>query len=65
MFNLFKFFFIMFCLLLNNCALSTSALLGPIYTGAKTGSIYQTSLSYGTSKILVEYSELIEIEPLP
>ena len=39
-------------LLLNNCASTGSALLGPIFTGAKTGSIYQASLSYGTGKIL-------------
>ena len=41
-------------ILLNNCATSGSALLGPIFTGAKTGSIYQASLSYGTGKILNE-----------
>jgi hypothetical protein len=29
-----------------------SALLGPIFTGAKTGSVYQASLSYGTNKIV-------------
>ena len=91
-------------LLLNNCATSGSALLGPIFTGAKTGSIYQASLSYGSNKIFhdfkksnnrknneisksipvlesaiiempkilstftiakVEYSDLIEPEPLP
>ena len=26
--------------------------MGPIFTGAKTGSIYQASLSYGTGKIV-------------
>ena len=31
---------------------SGSALLGPIFTGAKTGSVYQASLSYGTGKIV-------------
>ena len=39
---------------LNGCATSGSALLGPIFTGAKTGSIYQASVSYGTGKIMKE-----------
>ena len=41
-------------LLLNNCATSGSALLGPIFTGAKTGSIYQASISYSTGKLMNE-----------
>ena len=41
-------------LLLNNCATSGSALLGPIFTGAKTGSIYQASVSYSTGKLMNE-----------
>ena len=32
--------------------MSGTALLGPVYTGAKTGSIYQSSISYGSGKIL-------------
>ncbi len=30
----------------------SSAFLGPVYTGIKTGSVYQTSLSYSSSKII-------------
>tara|TARA_B100000902_G_C27143663_1_gene830007 strand:- start:494 stop:808 length:315 start_codon:yes stop_codon:yes gene_type:complete len=41
-------FFIL--IFLNNCTLSSSAFLGPVYTGAKTGSIYQSSLSYGSGR---------------
>ena len=41
-------------LLLNNCATSGSALLGPIFTGAKTGSVYQASISYSTGKLMNE-----------
>ena len=41
-------------LLLTNCATPTSALLGPIFTGAKTGSIYQASLSYSSNRIINE-----------
>ena len=90
--------------MLSNCAAPTASLFGPMITGAKTGSIYQASLSYGSNKIFhdfkksnngknneisksipvlesaiiempkilstftiakVEYSDLIEPEPLP
>ena len=44
-------------LLLNNCASSSSALLGPIFTGAKTGSVYQASLSYGSNRLIKEIKE--------
>jgi len=39
-------------ILLTNCTTPTSALLGPIFTGAKTGSVYQASLSYSSGKII-------------
>tara|TARA_Y100001970_G_scaffold228572_1_gene283155 strand:- start:1632 stop:1934 length:303 start_codon:yes stop_codon:yes gene_type:complete len=45
----FAFFFLIF---LTNCTISGSAFLGPTLTGIKTGNIYQTSLSYGSSKII-------------
>ena len=38
--------------LLSNCGISSSALLGPTYTGVKTGSVYQTSLSYSSGKVI-------------
>ena len=41
-------------ILLSNCASPTSAFLGPIFTGAKTGSIYQASLSYGSNRLISE-----------
>ena len=45
--------FILVCaLFLSNCSAPTSAFLGPIFTGAKTGSVYQASLSYGTNRIV-------------
>tara|TARA_B100000963_G_C22053883_1_gene420801 strand:+ start:194 stop:469 length:276 start_codon:yes stop_codon:yes gene_type:complete len=50
-----KFITIFALLLLNNCATSGSALLGPIFTGAKTGSIYQASISYSTGKLMNEF----------
>ena len=39
-------------MLLSNCTTPTSAFLGPIFTGAKTGSVYQASLSYGSNRII-------------
>ena len=41
-------------LLLNSCASTGSAFLGPIFTGAKTGSVFQASISYGTGRIMNE-----------
>tara|TARA_Y100000741_G_C18195443_1_gene535341 strand:- start:529 stop:789 length:261 start_codon:yes stop_codon:yes gene_type:complete len=32
--------------------MSGSAFLGPAFTGARTGSVYQSSLSYGSGKII-------------
>ena len=37
---------------MTNCTISGSAFLGPVYTGAKTGSVYQTSLSYGSGRVI-------------
>ncbi len=47
--NLIIFFFL---LLLTNCGITGSSLLGPTYTGIKTGSVYQTSLSYSSGKLM-------------
>ena len=42
-----------FCLfLVSNCTMSGTALVGPAFTGARTGSIYQSSLSYSSTKVL-------------
>ena len=49
-----KLIFIFILLFLNNCATPGSAVLGPIFTAAKTGSIYQASISYSTGKIVNE-----------
>ena len=34
-----------------------TALLGPVFTGAKTGSAYQASISFGTGKIIDEIKQ--------
>ena len=52
-----KILFISCVFLLSNCTISGSAFLGPIFTGAKTGSIYQASLSYSTGQIMNEIKE--------
>ena len=43
--------------LLTNCSTPTASLFGPVFTGAKTGSLYQASLSYGSNRILNEIRE--------
>ena len=56
-----------FCLvLLSNCTMSGSAFLGPVYTGAKTGSIYQSSLSYSSGKVInhIKTNKIIKITEL-
>tara|TARA_B100001063_G_C16660046_1_gene500524 strand:- start:671 stop:961 length:291 start_codon:yes stop_codon:yes gene_type:complete len=35
-----------------NCSAPGTAFLGPTFTGVKTGSVYQTSLSYGSGKAM-------------
>ena len=56
---MFKNLFILACiLLLTNCANPTSAFLGPVFTGAKTGSVYQASLSYGSNRIIDKMREV-------
>ena len=51
-----------FCLIfLSNCTMSGTAFLGPAFTGVKTGSVYQSSLSYGSNKIInhIKFKEKI------
>ena len=55
---MFKKIFYLFCILsISNCSTPATSFLGPIFTGAKTGSIYQTSLSYSTGKIMNEIKQ--------
>ncbi len=39
-------------ILLSNCASPGSAFLGPVFTGAKTGSVYQASISYSSGRVI-------------
>lgn len=45
------FIFILF-VFFTNCSGPGTAFLGPTFTGVKTGSVYQTSLSYGSGKAM-------------
>ena len=53
-----KLFLFFGLLLLSNCSTPTSAFLGPIFTGAKTGSLYQASLSYSGNRIVNKIREI-------
>ncbi len=50
MLKIFKFVFLLF--FLSNCASPGTALFSPIITGVKTGSVYQTSLSYSSNRMI-------------
>ena len=50
MLKIFKFSFLLF--ILNNCTSPGTALLSPVITGVKTGSVYQASLSYSSNKMI-------------
>ena len=52
-----KIFYFSLLFSLSNCSAPGTAFLGPIFTGAKTGSVYQASLSYSTGKILDEVKQ--------
>ena len=39
-------------LFLYNCTSPGTAFLGPVITGAKTGSVYQASISYSSGKVI-------------
>ena len=56
MFKKYLIFFII--LLLTHCSAPGTALLGPAITGAKTGSVYQASLSYGSNRIIDKMREV-------
>tara|TARA_E500000331_G_scaffold227756_1_gene217974 strand:+ start:890 stop:1207 length:318 start_codon:yes stop_codon:yes gene_type:complete len=57
-----KFFILFFLLFLTNCSATPgTAFLGPIFTGAKSGSIYQASLSYGSNKLVTNMKKEFEL----
>ena len=51
-------FFLLCFFLLSNCVANSSALFGPVITGARTGSVYQATLSYSSGKIMSEFGKI-------
>ena len=47
-----KLFIFGILIFLTNCSAPGSALFGPTFTGVKTGSVYQTSVSYGSGRVV-------------
>tara|TARA_B100001057_G_scaffold485928_1_gene566294 strand:- start:2948 stop:3247 length:300 start_codon:yes stop_codon:yes gene_type:complete len=47
-----KFYYLLCFFLLSNCVSQSSAFFGPVITGARTGSVFQASLSYGSGKFM-------------
>ena len=43
---------LLFLVLLSNCVSSTASIFGPALTGIKSGSIYQTGLSYASNNVI-------------
>jgi len=58
--SILKKIYVFSCLILLSGCVSSTAFLGPIFTGAKTGSVYQASISYGGNKILNKAIKLEE-----
>jgi len=52
-----KIFYLLCLLLISNCTPPGTAFLGPMFTGAKTGSVYQATLSYGSGRIVNEIKQ--------
>ena len=59
-----KIFIFISLIFLSNCATSPTAFLGPVFTGAKTGSVYQASLSYGSNRIISKIREFDQKQSL-
>ena len=59
-----KIFIFISLMFLSNCATSPTAFLGPVFTGAKTGSVYQASLSYGSNRIISKIREFDQNQSL-
>ena len=47
-------------IILNNCSVPGAALLGPSVTVARTGNIYQASLSYGSTHVIQKTKESLK-----
>ena len=58
-----NFYLLSLFFLVINCSTNPgTAFLGPVITGVKSGSVYQTSLSYGSSKTLENIKKEFEVQ---
>ena len=57
-----KIFFGLFIINFLTACSSPTAMLGPVYTLSSTGSIYQSSLSYGTNEMITMYTGKTPLE---
>jgi|TARA_B100000780_G_C20979755_1_gene391436 hypothetical protein len=55
-----NFFILSLLLILTNCGPTGAALLGPSIAGARTGSVYQAGLSYGSGHVIKKTREGLE-----
>ena len=55
------FYYLFLLLLLNNCAPTSSAFLGPTLTVARTGSVPHAALSYTSNKVMKDIGENIKM----
>ena len=55
-----KIIILLLMLVLTNCAPTGTAFLGPSITAARTGSVYQAGLSYGSSHIMKKTKESLD-----
>jgi len=63
MFYIKKILFLFLFVFLTNCSAPGSAFLGPVFTGAKTGSIYQASLSYSGNRVFHNVLKIQDLDP--
>ena len=57
-----KIFFGLFIINFLTACSSPTAMLGPVYTLSSTGSIYQSSLTYGTNEMITMYTGKTPLE---
>tara|TARA_Y100000591_G_C21300493_1_gene436151 strand:- start:119 stop:427 length:309 start_codon:yes stop_codon:yes gene_type:complete len=57
-----NFLFLIIFVFFTNCSAPGTAFLGPVFTGAKTGSLYQASLSYSGNKLIHSLKNIKDTE---
>ena len=57
-----KILFLIIFVFLTSCSAPGTAFLGPVFTGVKTGSLYQASLSYSGNKLFYNLKKFKQLE---